>query len=814
MGLIVCTGMSFAQIAAWDFFGVASSPTPTTVAAAVYNANMDASTNLTRGATATASNGANSFRTQGFQNNGIAVTNTDYFQVTLSASPGYTLSLSTIDAELRGTSTFSASPGVSNQFAYSLNGTTFTLIGSPQMLIGDGPLTQISLSGIAALQNVPEGTTVTLRFYASGQTTTGGWGFYSGAAGEHGLAIGGTVTSTSTPCQTPVTGPTAAGVSICSGNSANLSATGTLSGSTLSWYNVATNGTAQGTGNTFTTGTLTSTTSFWVEEAATGCPAGPRTEVIVTVNPLPTVSAGADQTVCSGANVTLSGSGATSYTWNNGITNGTPFAATATTTYTVTGTDANGCTGTDDVTVTVSGTAPTADAGPDQNVCAGATVSLTATGTGTFTWDNGVQQAAPFTATTTTTYTVTVDNGVCTNTDQVTIFVSQPSVAGTATVSDLTPCLNDVLTASVTGQTGNVQWMLQFPGMPGFNPAATGSSYTTPPLPLTGVYNVKAVVTNGNCPAAESPVITVTVNALPTVGAGADQAVCAGTAVTLNGSGASTYAWNNGVTNNTAFTPTATTTYTVTGTDANGCTNTDQVIVTVNANPTVSAADQTACAGTGISVTASGAATYTWSPATGLSATTGATVTANPTATTTYTVTGTSAAGCVGTDQVTVTITPAPVATVSMASGAVLTASPAGMTYQWFECVNDQPVSNATSQVFSPTANGQYKVRVTNAQGCSATSDCITTTSVGLEETKADTPVTLFPNPTKGKVTISMAAGDNANVVVYNALGKVVATVNNAQNGSVIDLSSSQAGVYMIQVSGDKGSVIHRIVRN
>ena len=70
---------------------------------------------------------------------------------------------------------------------------------------------------------------------------------------------------------------------------------------------------------------------------------------------------------------------------------------------------------------------------------------------------------------------------------------------------------------------------------------------------------------------------------MPTVDAGTDQVVCAGTAVTLNASGASTYAWDNNVTNGTPFTPTSTTTYTVTATDANGCTNTDAVDVTLNA---------------------------------------------------------------------------------------------------------------------------------------------------------------------------------------------------------------------------------------
>ena len=50
-----------------------------------------------------------------------------------------------------------------------------------------------------------------------------------------------------------------------------------------------------------------------------------------------------------------------------------------------------------------------------------------------------------------------------------------------------------------------------------------------------------------------------------------------------------TYTWDNGITDGTAFTPTATATYTVTGTDAYGCIATDAVDVTVNALPTVDA---------------------------------------------------------------------------------------------------------------------------------------------------------------------------------------------------------------------------------
>ena len=207
--LVVITALnSQAQIAAWDFFG--QNTGPATVTATTFNANLVATAganNITRGPGAAGSTANNSFRTTGFQNNGIATTNTDYFQTTLTAQAGFNLSLSSINAFMAGTASFCVTPGVTTQFAYSLDGTTFTLIGSAAATIGTpATLATINLSGITALQNLPATTTVTLRFYASGQTTTGGWGFISSAAGVNGLAIGGTVAAANpTPTTTSIT---------------------------------------------------------------------------------------------------------------------------------------------------------------------------------------------------------------------------------------------------------------------------------------------------------------------------------------------------------------------------------------------------------------------------------------------------------------------------------------------------------------------------------------------------------------------------------------------------------------------------------
>jgi gliding motility-associated-like protein len=216
----------------------------------------------------------------------------------------------------------------------------------------------------------------------------------------------------------------------------------------------------------------------------------------ITVNPLPLVNAGPAQTVCSGTPVTVQGSGALTYSWNNGVTNNVAFNPTATNTYTLTATDFNGCVNTDDVTITVN-PLPIVNAGLDQALCIGASTSLTASGSigNTYTWNNGINNGVSFTPNTTQTYTVTaVDGNNCQNTDQV----------------------------------------------------------------------------------------VVTVNPLPTINAGADESICAGTNIVLSGSGSVSYSWTNGVNNGQSFAPgIGTNTYTVTGTDANGCVSTDDITITV-----------------------------------------------------------------------------------------------------------------------------------------------------------------------------------------------------------------------------------------
>lgn len=117
---------------------------------------------------------------------------------------------------------------------------------------------------------------------------------------------------------------------------------------------------SQGMGNEWSDGTtgqnnpVTSAGSYTVTYTdGNGCSAT-SDATVVTVNPLPNVDGGPDQSICEGTQTTLTGSGALSYTWDNGVIDGEAFTPTSTVTYNLTGTDANGCSNTDQVVIIVN----------------------------------------------------------------------------------------------------------------------------------------------------------------------------------------------------------------------------------------------------------------------------------------------------------------------------------------------------------------------------------------------------------------------------------------------------------------------------
>lgn len=230
---------------------------------------------------------------------------------------------------------------------------------------------------------------------------------------------------------------------------------------------------------------------------------------------------------------------------------------------------------------------------------------------------------------------------------------SPPVCNATASISgDATICAGATTTISIT-LTGTAPWNITY-AKDGTNqtPATATSSPYTFTTGSASVYTLVSVTDGNSCTATTSGSATIIVNALPSVSTIANPssaAVCIGSPVTLSGAGALTYSWSGGISDGVAFFPSVgSTTYTLSGTDANNCSNTATRVVTAYPLPAVgisaSPASVSVCAGSTVILIGTGAASYFWSTGSTTSA-----ITLVPAITETITVTGTDANSCTNT---------------------------------------------------------------------------------------------------------------------------------------------------------------------
>ena len=216
--------------------------------------------------------------------------------------------------------------------------------------------------------------------------------------------------------------------------------------------------------------------------------------------------------------------------------------------------DPDDATSTTDPTCTPLCAVITADAGTDQTICPGTSATFSATGSTNYLWSTGDTDASiTVTPTANTTYAVTVsDINGCSDTDDVMVSLHPAAVADAG--ADQAVCPGGSATLTASGGT-SYAW----------DTGDTDASITVTPTATT-TYVV--TVTDANtCTATDD--VQVTVHPAAVADAGADQAVCPGGSATLTASGGTSYAWDTGDTDaSITVTPTATTTYVVTVTDA------------------------------------------------------------------------------------------------------------------------------------------------------------------------------------------------------------------------------------------------------
>jgi hypothetical protein len=287
-------------------------------------------------------------------------------------------------------------------------------------------------------------------------------------------------------------------------------------------------------------------------------------DLFTATNTLTTVSAGPDLYACNGGAVTLTGTGAQTYSWTPNVANGSTFTPSINQAYTLTGFDANGCSAWDQTNILLENFS--IDAGQNLTVCQGDSAVLIATGSPNIIWNNNdVSNGIPFYPLNSGYITAfaTSANG-CLASDSVLLTINPaPSIdAG----QDYFTCPGDSITLLASGG-NNLIW----------NGTIANDTTFVPNASATYVASGESSL---GCIGSDT--LQVFYGTFPDLNAGQDQSVCFGDEVILYGTGGIFMYWSNNIADSIPFVPQQSGSYVLTGASNEGCVGTDTVYVSVN----------------------------------------------------------------------------------------------------------------------------------------------------------------------------------------------------------------------------------------
>ena len=181
-----------------------------------------------------------------------------------------------------------------------------------------------------------------------------------------------------------------------------------------------------------------------------------------------------------------------------------------------------------------------------------------------------------------------------------------------------------------------------------------------------------------------------------------------------------------------------------------------------------------------------------------------------------YRIVNTDTKGCSSESSgFTVGVNPLPAKPVISWSGVQFSTTATGVNYQWL--LNGALVSGATTSTHKPLNTGDFRLRVTDPNGCVNVSDSfklVVTALANLVTTPSSNIATVYPNPASNKVVLEFATlpAINLNFQLVSPSGKVLSSTIGRNKVNVIDVSDVQSGNYFIRVIGKKYDQVKKVL--
>ncbi len=135
-------------------------------------------------------------------------------------------------------------------------------------------------------------------------------------------------------------------------------------------------------------------------------------------------------------------------------------------------------------------------------------------------------------------------------------------------------------------------------------------------------------------------------------------------------------------------------------------------------------------------------------------------------------------------------------------------------TYSW-DFGDGVGSSTATSPSYTyPPSGGTYNVvlTATNSCGTNQSTQVVTIISTGINNNSIDAIINIYPNPSTGLFKITNSSNSKILVEVYNVIGEIVFSKEITSQNSTLDLSSFNAGVYSMKITGNMNTIFKKLL--
>ena len=178
-----------------------------------------------------------------------------------------------------------------------------------------------------------------------------------------------------------------------------------------------------------------------------------------------------------------------------------------------------------------------------------------------------------------------------------------------------------------------------------------------------------------------------------------------------------------------------------------------------------------------------------------------------------YSVTVSTTEGCSASSEATTVVeNPLPAQPVIMQMDDELITSGDG-TFQWL--LEGNLIDGATGETYLPSENGNYNVMITDANGCSSTSDAFAYISTAVVDSDV-IDFSFHPNPSNGQVFIDLPSGitKGASLLLTDAAGRKLSQRNVSGTTMTLELGAFEAGLYFLHLLNNGAVTTHRLVRD